>query len=334
MHWGEIDMPRKGEMSMPSSGSQQAEEIVAELAPGHARLAEVNASRVLRFFLDRIAEVDQAEVAARVGALREQYPDASSDDLAEKLIKAKCQKTAAVGAVSSSGTLLPGVGSFVAGAAGLIADLRATITLQAELVLEIAEVYRVPLQDVERQQVVMLLTGVGYGTGQLLATAGTKLTGKVAARVARNWLTRALPIIGVATSAGTNALSTYIVGQRAKAYFSHGPDAVGDWADTLRLIGGVDERKIAGWLAERGVEAQHKVGTAAASASAVFASVKSASERYAAQASGRLSHGVRRASKTIGRAGAQAWHSISSALGAAAETVKSTQSTRKKRRRK
>jgi hypothetical protein len=47
-------------------------------------------------------------------------------------------------------------------------------------------------------------------------------------------------------------LSTYIIGQRADAYFRLGPDALGTWTDSLRAVSGVDERKIGGWLAESG----------------------------------------------------------------------------------
>jgi uncharacterized protein (DUF697 family) len=324
-------------MTTTPSSKKQAEEITAQLVPGAGQLDAAGASRVLRFFLQRIAEVDRAKVVARVDELRQRYPDAAPDELAERLIKAKCQKTAAIGAVSSGGALLPGIGSLVAGAAGVVADLRATITLQAELVLEIAEVYGVPVDDADRQQVVMLLTGIGYGTSHLLTTTGSQLTGKLAARVARNWLTRALPIIGVATSASTNALSTYIVGQRAKAYFSRGPDAVGGWADTLRLITGVDERKVAGWLAERGVEARDTVGAAAMSASAALETVKALTWRSAAEAGDRLARSVRSASRTVGPAGGRASKKarrIRNVIGTASGSVKSAAGNTARRRRR
>jgi hypothetical protein len=61
-----------------------------------------------------------------------------------------------------------------------------------------------------------------------------------------------LPVVGVIASAGTNALSTYIIGQRADAYFRLGPEAVPTWSDSLRAITGVDERKIGDWLADSG----------------------------------------------------------------------------------
>ncbi|NJL34321.1 MAG: hypothetical protein HC893_11220 [Chloroflexaceae bacterium] len=49
-----------------------------------------------------------------------------------------------------------------------------------------------------------------------------------------------------------NVLATYIIGKRAQAYFGLGPEAMGDWGESLRAIVGVDERKIAGWVSETG----------------------------------------------------------------------------------
>jgi hypothetical protein len=44
--------------------------------------------------------------------------------------------------------------------------------------------------------------------------------------------------------------STYVIGQRAVAYFSRGEAAIGDWADDARAIIGIDERKLMTWLQE------------------------------------------------------------------------------------
>ena len=45
-------------------------------------------------------------------------------------------------------------------------------------------------------------------------------------------------------------LSSYIIGYRADAYFRLGPEHMGTWADSLRAVSGVDERKIGRWLAD------------------------------------------------------------------------------------
>ena len=45
-------------------------------------------------------------------------------------------------------------------------------------------------------------------------------------------------------------VTTYIIGRRAQAYFSLGPDEMEGWADGLRAISGVNEQEIIGWLGE------------------------------------------------------------------------------------
>jgi hypothetical protein len=139
---------------------------------------------------------------------------------------------------------------------GVAADIGATFKLQAELVLEIATVYDYPLTEQEKQQIVMLITGISAGTTTMARRIGQRTSirfgEKVAERAIGKTLVKALPVIGVIASAGTNVLSTYVIGQRADAYFRLGPEAVGSWSDSLRAISGVDERNITRWLAESG----------------------------------------------------------------------------------
>jgi hypothetical protein len=86
-----------------------------------------------------------------------------------------------------------------------------------------------------------------------------KVGEKAAERAVAKTALKALPIVGVIASAGTNVLSSYIIGQRADAYFRLGPEAVGTWSDSLRAITGVDERRITRWVAESGKAAGQMV---------------------------------------------------------------------------
>lgn len=199
-----------------------------------------------------VSDVDMEEAADRVAQLREKYPDASPEELSQKLIRAKCQKTGTVGAVTSGTGVIPGLGTATALTLGVAADLGATFKLQAELVLELAAVYDYPLTEQEKQQLVMMITGLSVGTSALTRRAGQSAAIRLGEKVAEKSLEKALPIIGVIASAGTNALSTYIIGQRADAYFRLGPEAMGHWTDSLRAITGMDERKLGQWLAESG----------------------------------------------------------------------------------
>jgi hypothetical protein len=220
------------------------------------------ANWLLKFILDRVSQVDPAKAAARVDELRTQHPDDSPEQLADRLIKTKCQRTGAVGALTSGSALIPGLGTLAATTIGIAADLGTTITLQSELVYELAEVYRVPVDRLNTRQVVMLVTGLSLGAEKVLAVTGAKLGGELAERFSQRWLAKALPVVGVAASAGVNAITTYVVGQRAKAYFEQGPEAVGDWASSLRALTGLDERRVGRWLTEQGRAARSIVGAA------------------------------------------------------------------------
>ena len=59
--------------------------------------------------------------------------------------------------------------------------------------------------------------------------AGEKAAGKAVEKS----LLKALPVVGVMASAGTNVLSSYILGYLADAYFRLWPEAVGTWCDSL-----------------------------------------------------------------------------------------------------
>jgi hypothetical protein len=171
-------------------------------------------------------------------------------ELAQKLISLKCQKTGTVGAVTAGASLVPGIGTAAALTLGTAADIGVTFKMQAELVLEVAAVYDYPLSEDEKKRLVMVITGISAGSTMLARRAGQNIALKTGERFAGRTVLKAIPVVGMIASAGTNVLSTYIIGQRADAYFRLGPDAVGSWADSVRAVSGVDERKIGGWLAE------------------------------------------------------------------------------------
>jgi hypothetical protein len=223
-----------------------------------------------------VGDVDLAAAAAQVQALREKYPEATSEELSKRLIRDKCEATGKVGAATSGAALIPGIGTAAALTLGVAADIGATFKLNAELVLELAALYEYPLTDDEKQRLVMVITGLSAGTTTLSRKVGEKAAAKIAEQYAFKSVTKFLPIIGVAASAGTNVLATYIIGQRADAYFRLGPEAMGSWADNLRAITGVDERTIAAWLAESGKATGAALVSGAGKAGKVAGSVGSA----------------------------------------------------------
>ncbi len=205
-------------------------------------------NEVLNFATGKVNRADQASASKQVAQFRERHPRASQDELAQMLIKEKCIKTGSVGAATSGASIIPGLGTLTSMTVGMAADITLTYALQAELVLEIAEVYGYEMSDAERRNAILLVTGISAGANRALARAGTEVAEQVGTRIASKSLVKAIPIFGVAASTATNAVATYAVGRRAQAYFREGPEAVASWSDTLRALSGVDERKVGGWL--------------------------------------------------------------------------------------
>jgi mannose-6-phosphate isomerase len=247
---------------MKKSMKSQAEELMTTLDrdvqeiedKGLAIPREVNtqAETILDKIFGTIKEVDLQAAEKRVQYLRDKYPYESDPELVQRLIRSKCQQTGAIGAVTSGAGLIPGVGTAAAMTLGVAADIGATFKLQSELVLEIATVYDYPLSETEKQRIVMIITGISTGTTTLAFRTGEKVALRAGERFAGKAVLKALPVLGVIASAGTNVMSTYVIGQRADAYFRLGPESVGSWTDSLRAITGVDERTIGQWLVESG----------------------------------------------------------------------------------
>jgi hypothetical protein len=251
----------------------QAEEIISAVShdlvemavqpPAVQRDVDRQANAIVDRLFSVVSDVDLKAAAARAQAIRQKYPTLAVPELAQKMIQDKCQQTGAVGAVTAGAGMIPGLGTAAAITLGAAADIATTFKMQAELVLEIAALYNYPLTDDEKQRIVMVITGLSAGTTVLARKAGQSLAIKAGEQFAEKSILKAIPVAGMIASAGTNVLSTYIIGQRADAYFRLGPEAVGTWADSLRAISGVDERKIGGWLAENSRIAGSAIATGA-----------------------------------------------------------------------
>lgn len=240
---------------------------------------------VVTKLLKTLSDADADAAALRVAKLQQEHSEAGPDELCELIIKKKAQQTAAIGAASSGAALVPVVGTLSALTVGVAADITATFKLQAEMVLEIAAAYDFPLDELDEQKVIFLVTGVSTGGNILLNRVGKDLSLKLSERYAQKWLATALPFIGVVASSSTNGLSTYVIGQRAQTYFKHGPEAVDDWKSSLRTLAGVDERKLGGWLSETGAKTWGWVADGAQKTGAAVADVAtSAGESVAAGA--------------------------------------------------
>jgi hypothetical protein len=198
--------------------------------------------------LSAINEADEVAARARVQHLRESYPHVTADALVGMLIKQKCLQSGAIGEVTSSASIIPGVGVFVSLIFGEAADAALTARLQAELVLEIAAAYQQPLAAAEQQSALLLVTGMSDNLNSLVST-----TGQEVAQIANRQLAEqnsGQTTLQVSDTAGSNLVSTYLLGRRAEHYFKTGDPAAPACSNPEFIIPSLETQTLAGWLSE------------------------------------------------------------------------------------
>ncbi len=316
---------------MENSSKQQAIEIMALITQAEkTKQLSAIGYELMGKILKIVNNVDLAVAEKHVKEMKAKYPQDSPPELSKRLIREKCQRTGMVGAVTSGMGFIPGIGTAAAMTLGTAADVESTFKLQAELVLEIAVVYDYPLTETEKGEIIMVVTGLSSSGTALARQAGLAATEKLTEKIAQDAVVKALPVMGVIASASTNALSTYIIGQRADAYFRLGPDAVGSWNDSLRTISGVDERKIGHWLTESSkatgaalVAGASKAGKATSEAISIGADKAVEASKKAKEATSEaISMGAGKAVETSKKAREATSEAISMGAGKAVEASK------------
>jgi hypothetical protein len=189
-------------------------------------------------------EADVQAAVARVTALRRSRSGRSTDELVRSVIMTTARRSAAVGAATAGTALVPGLGTLAAMTIGTATDVGATLRLQTQMVLDIAVLRGASLSTQEARNVVLLLAGVSSASTAALNRAGRVAATRLGERFTARWVLRAVPVVGMISSSGTNALATRVIGRRADAYFSLGPEAMGDWGESVRAVLGVDERPL------------------------------------------------------------------------------------------
>jgi hypothetical protein len=266
-----------------------------------------------------IDKTDEKAAAQRVASLRQRYPDATTADLAERLIRQRSMQAGVVGVVTSGATIIPGLGTVTTLVFGVAADLQMTYKIQSELVLELAALYDHPVGLDDKRYIVALVTGMSAGTNQLVRRVGTELAEQATRRLARRAVAKSIPFVGVAASGGINMVATYFIGRRAQAYFSHDRDSLVALDDQLRALTGVDERKLLTWLTEATVQAWQMAGLGAQNLAGAAL--------VTGQNAGRLGLVV---AGHAGSAAAGAWQRIKSGVNAGAQTISSWRKRRSK----
>lgn len=196
----------------------------------------------------------------RVHELRKSNPGKTADALVDLLIRNRCMQVAGVGAATAGAAAIPTVGALASVAVGSMVDMDSTQRVLHELILDIATIYDYPFEPGEKEVYMQAALGLNSGHSnagttpsaaeQLLVKGGQQLAQRATQRIAQKSVGRAIPVIGVATSAGSNILMTYSAAQRAKIYIQSGPDSVGDLETTLRSSLGMEELRLSDWTFE------------------------------------------------------------------------------------
>ncbi|MEM7034705.1 MAG: hypothetical protein AAF629_34515 [Chloroflexota bacterium] len=257
---------------------------------------------MLDFATNAINNADEAAAAAQVAKLRNKHPDLDDDALADILIKQKCYSTGAVGAITSGLSVIPGIGTVAALTFGAAADIGMTFKLQAELVLEMAALYGRDLSDVEKRTAVLTVTGIGAGSHHLAIKGGEKIAQRATEQLTAHAVAKAIPFVGVGVSAGANILTTYVIGQRAKSYFSLNETEMDDMGAQIRALSGVDEAKIAEWLSDTTQKSQQMVSNTAQDVAGGVIVAGQKSGELVLVAAGRTNQGVTALVGTVGGA--------------------------------
>jgi len=183
---------------------------------------------VTAFLSNAIDKTDEAAALERVSTLQESNPNAGVDELIATLVKKKCLLAGGMGFLSPGMSLI-----------GVPINLGLIFKWQAELVLEIAAVYRRTLTDAEKHRIILIVTGVSVGTTQMTRLFTRWVERTVSKQVAQSRTARTTlpPIVGSIVSASANVLFTYLIARRAQIYFQRAPEPVeGDLPGTASVV--------------------------------------------------------------------------------------------------
>lgn len=192
----------------------------------------------LEQWLDFGERVDTEKAAQTVKDLKAEFPDESNRQIARRLI---IQKAIYAGGIGLS-TSLPGLAIPM-----LALDLAATSLLQAELVLQIAAVYGLNLEDPARKGEMLAVFGCVLGgskagkaglevfRGSALATKSLNFLSKVPVEKVGLSVLRNVPLMGAAIGATANAAMIYALGNAACSFYEKRLD-LGATADAVQFV--------------------------------------------------------------------------------------------------
>ena len=211
----------------------------------------------------RVDKLDRDTVRERIAAMKRANPRTSRDALHKKLVYNNCLQAGVVGAVSGMAGLVPVLGRVAQTVLGPLADAALVTTLQAELVAETFALYDMDMPDHTERMAVLAVAATNIGAASVSKQAAKAVATQAAKLIGGTLARRAMPVVGVATTAAANIGITYLIGMRAQALAKMKDAPLEDWPDLIRGVTSLDERKLAQWAAEAARNAIDSVGDTA-----------------------------------------------------------------------
>lgn len=149
------------------------------------------------WLLKILDQIDLSKAESEVQRLKQEYPNESANQIAQRIIG---QKAVLAGATGFATTIFPG-----SAAALFSVDLIATTSLQAEMVYQIACSYGMDLSSPTRKGEVIAVIGLAFG-GKMAIKAGLGLL-------------RNVPVAGTVIAVSSEAIMLYTLGQASCAFY-------------------------------------------------------------------------------------------------------------------
>jgi hypothetical protein len=198
------------------------------------------------------------KVAVEVVAVRSASPDSQF----EALLRWKCTRAALTGALTAAIEVIPGLGRALSLIFGEILDARFLARLQRELVEDTFALYSLKLPSPLHEELIHRVQTMGPGASiagdMLLRGVLHRLSGRIGGLVTR----RLTPVVGIVSSAVSNASVTYAIGKRAQAVAKWKDSPITGMPDVARAFTGIDERRVLDWSVDAVKSSFDLIGTA------------------------------------------------------------------------
>lgn len=163
------------------------------------------------------------------------------------LLRAKCTRAAMTGALTAAIEAIPGLGRVVMFIFGEVLDAKFLGKVQRELIEDTFKLYGLDLPAPLHAELVSRVQTLGTSASivgdTIIRSVMKRGVGRVGGVVARG----VLPIVGIVSSAVSNASVTYAIGKRAQAVAKLKDSPITGMPDVMRAFSGVDERRILDW---------------------------------------------------------------------------------------